>query len=248
MEIPGLAEEPFPVRSREAAGSVNGIPTEVTLLDFADKILLTIAQEGSLSQWVSLIYLPWETLAHDSFAIWCVTSQSLTQRFSHITNVVFLQITPYTPAPDPGEGTHLHWIPISSLVASASTNASLSSKNTAGSRRWTTVTVDVSSRLTPRNSTFLRLVVRMLLGSMQFNAILLESPSSQAASEKSGPDSEKAVERPNEPREVLKLWGLSLGMTLDFIAYMHPPSSPFSVDYPRDEVTGLGTAIAPSMT
>jgi proteasome assembly chaperone 3 len=52
MDIPGLAEEPFPVRSREASGSVKGIPTEVTILDFADKILLTISQEGSLSQWV----------------------------------------------------------------------------------------------------------------------------------------------------------------------------------------------------
>ena len=52
MGIPGLAQEPFPVRSREAAGSVNGIQTEVTVLDFADKILLTISQEGSLSQWV----------------------------------------------------------------------------------------------------------------------------------------------------------------------------------------------------
>lgn len=52
MDIPGLAQEPFPVHSREAAGSVNGIQTEVTVLDFADKILLTISQEGSLSQWV----------------------------------------------------------------------------------------------------------------------------------------------------------------------------------------------------
>ncbi|KAK0383555.1 hypothetical protein NLU13_9466 [Sarocladium strictum] len=52
MEIPGLAEEPFPVRSREASGSVNGVPTEVTILDFSDRILLTISQEGSLSQWI----------------------------------------------------------------------------------------------------------------------------------------------------------------------------------------------------
>ncbi|KAL2207690.1 hypothetical protein CC79DRAFT_1333498 [Sarocladium strictum] len=52
MDIPGLAEEPFPIRNREAAGSVNGTPTEVTILDFSDKILLTISQEGSLSQWI----------------------------------------------------------------------------------------------------------------------------------------------------------------------------------------------------
>ena len=166
---------------------------------------------------------------------------------------MFLQVTPHTPAPDPGPGTHLHWIPLSSLVAGVSTDSSSSPRKMPGARRWTSVTVDVSSRLTPRNSTFLRLAVRLLLGSMKFNAILLESPSLQdtpTKSEKTGPDSEKAISGSggNGRPEVLKLWGLSLGMTLDLIAYMHPPSSPFSADYPRDEVTGLGTAIAPSMT
>ncbi len=68
-------------------------------------------------------------------------------------------------------------------------------------------------------------------------------------------DSEKAVAssgrgwvKTGGEGEKLKLWGLSLGMTLDLIAYMHPPSTPFGMDYPRDEVTGLGTSIAPSMT
>ena len=88
----------------------------------------------------------------------------------------------------------------------------------------------------------------MLLGSMQFNAILLEpdvySQNTDVGSdEKSGFD---ALDRARRS-ETLKLWGLSLGMTLDFIAYMHPSTS-FSDDYPRDEVTGLGTDIAPSMT
>lgn len=77
----------------------------------------------------------------------------------------------------------------------------------------------------------------MLLGSMQFNAILLE-PCSDL--------SEK--EAPNDHQQALKLWGLSLGMTLDFIAYMGSPSSPFVDDLPHDEVTGLGMNIAPSMT
>ena len=103
----------------------------------------------------------------------------------------------------------------------------------------------------------------MLLGSMQFNAIILE-PSSSSSSVSTfpaspGPNSEKALltQSDNEKGrfaadirsdEQLKLWGLSLGMTLDLISYMHPPSTPFSADYPRDEVTGLGTSIAPSMT
>lgn len=214
-------------------------------VDLAEKDFMLIGQlddreiTTSLGKRLLMILSPYGTFHFSSIPCTCL----------QVARIVFLQVTPYTPAPDPGEGTHLHWIPISSLVAGAATDASLPRQKSAGARRWTTVTVDVSSRLTPRNSIFLRLAVRMLLGSMQFNAILLESPSSQgAASEKSGPESEKAVEKHNERGEVLKLWGLSLGMTLDLIAYMHPPSSPFSVDYPRDEVTGLGTTIAPSMT
>ncbi|KAI5124404.1 hypothetical protein M0805_008288 [Coniferiporia weirii] len=157
---------------------------------------------------------------------------------------VFLQVTPNTPPPDPASGTRLHWIPLASLLASTSVGASRSRKNAHGTRRWTTVTVDVSSRLAPKQSTTLRLLVRVLLGSMQFNAILLDPQSPNASSDVA---SEKPVENVGE-KEVLKLWGLSLGMTLDLIAYMHPSSSPFSDDYPRDEVTGLGTNIAPSMT
>ena len=85
---------------------------------------------------------------------------------------------------------------------------------------------------------------------MQFNAILLDpsSPGSEIQtnlSEKMGIDTEKA--NINDRKEILKLWGLSLGMTLDLIAYMHPSSS-YSADYPRDDVTGAGTNIAPSMT
>ena len=164
-------------------------------------------------------------------------------------SVVFLQVTPSTPPPDPTPGTHLHWIPLSSLLASAKTKSLGRTRDATGTRRWTTVTVDVSSRLTPKNSTFLRLFVRTLLGSMQFNAILLE-PDSESQSrhidEKSGFESQEVFDRGRQ-QETLKLWGLSLGMTLDFIAYMHPSTS-FSEDYPRDEVTGLGTSIAPSMT
>lgn len=122
-------------------------------------------------------------------------------------------------------------------------------RDAAGTRRWTTVTVDVSSRLTPKNSTFLRLFVRTLLGSMQFNAILLDPDHSEPRSvhpdEKPPFDSQETFDRGRQ--ETLKLWGLSLGMTLDFIAYMHPSTS-FTEDYPRDDVTGLGTSIAPSMT
>ena len=96
---------------------------------------------------------------------------------------------------------------------------------------------------------------------MQFNAILLDSDSDAVGGV--GPttvneknlDNEKGTNAwvtstTSTPRghQQLRLWGLSLGMTLDLIAYMLPPSTPFSADLPQDEVIGLGTSIAPSMT
>lgn len=44
---------PFPARTKQAAGIVSGVRTEVTSVHFTDKILLTISQEGRLAQWVS---------------------------------------------------------------------------------------------------------------------------------------------------------------------------------------------------
>ncbi|KAL9092765.1 MAG: hypothetical protein Q9159_000663 [Coniocarpon cinnabarinum] len=45
-------ETPFPVRSRNAAAVVDGTRTEISCMMFADKIFLTIAQEGRLAHWV----------------------------------------------------------------------------------------------------------------------------------------------------------------------------------------------------
>ena len=42
----------FPAPTKNAAGSVNGIQTDVSSIYFADKILITISQSGRLSQWV----------------------------------------------------------------------------------------------------------------------------------------------------------------------------------------------------
>lgn len=43
---------PFPVRSKHAANAIEGIQTEATAMYFADKIILTLAQEGRLAHWV----------------------------------------------------------------------------------------------------------------------------------------------------------------------------------------------------
>ncbi|KAJ3542554.1 hypothetical protein NM208_g4039 [Fusarium decemcellulare] len=54
MAAVDVREDPFPSRSREASGLVNGVATEVTSTSFADKILITISQEGRLSQWIQV--------------------------------------------------------------------------------------------------------------------------------------------------------------------------------------------------
>ncbi|KAH6892342.1 hypothetical protein B0T10DRAFT_559931 [Thelonectria olida] len=54
MDITKIREERFPAPTREASGLVNGIATEITSTNFTDKILLTISQEGRLSQWIQV--------------------------------------------------------------------------------------------------------------------------------------------------------------------------------------------------
>lgn len=81
------------------------------------------------------------------------------------------------------------------------------------------------------------------MGSMQFNAIRLDIPPPTTAPAAFGADEKN---RGKGKREELKLWGLTLGMTLDLIAYMTPAT--YNADYPRDELSGLGMSIAPSMT
>jgi proteasome assembly chaperone 3 len=50
----GVESSPFPAATKQAAGVVNGVPTDVSSVYFADKILFTISQGGRLSQWVQI--------------------------------------------------------------------------------------------------------------------------------------------------------------------------------------------------
>lgn len=52
MDPSQLLNEPFPATSKNASGQVDGVSTEATALFFSDKILVTLCQEGRLSQWV----------------------------------------------------------------------------------------------------------------------------------------------------------------------------------------------------
>ncbi|TFK30390.1 hypothetical protein FA15DRAFT_662346 [Coprinopsis marcescibilis] len=127
-----------------------------------------------------------------------------------LSPLVFLQVYPQSPTPDPIPTTQLCWTPLASLVSAHP------------KPKWSTVTVDAASRLTSKHSALLRVVVRLLVGSMEFPAIVL--PPSRDAST----FSEKAKAGTRPPHQ-LKLWGLSLGMTLDLMSYMMlPPPTPGS--------------------
>ncbi|KAI0080050.1 hypothetical protein K474DRAFT_1689478 [Panus rudis PR-1116 ss-1] len=160
---------------------------------------------------------------------------------------VFLQLTPQTTPVEPASGTTLHWVPLTellpeSLYLGVEREATRSSKP-----KWSNVTVDASSRLAPRHSTVLRLLVRLLVGSMKFPAIVIESSyptdtASLSTDEKLIDEKRAHIEKGNQvglqrqgslsklrPRhrrsEQMKLWGLSLGMTLDLLAHMAPPNA-----------------------
>jgi proteasome assembly chaperone 3 len=43
---------PFPAATKQVAGVVNGIKTDVTCIQFSDKILVTVSQNGRLGHWL----------------------------------------------------------------------------------------------------------------------------------------------------------------------------------------------------
>ncbi|KAF9243895.1 hypothetical protein BU15DRAFT_86321 [Melanogaster broomeanus] len=174
---------------------------------------------------------------------------------------VFLQLTPRALPTDPAEGTSIHWTPLETLIAALK-------------GRWSSVTVDAASRLTPRHAAILKILVRVLIGTMQFPAILLDildsdvhpstvgspalpsSASYPALTEdvlEKGIPSDKVTtgqrEKPSKPYQ-LKLWGLSLGMTLDLMANMAAGQPLPSLRLPFHPVGGEGMRIdtvAPSL-
>ncbi|PGH17234.1 hypothetical protein AJ80_04876 [Polytolypa hystricis UAMH7299] len=42
---------PFPASTKQAAGTVGGVPTDVMAVSFSDRILITVSQQGRLAQW-----------------------------------------------------------------------------------------------------------------------------------------------------------------------------------------------------
>jgi proteasome assembly chaperone 3 len=59
---------PFPAATKQAAGLVNGIQTDVMVMNFSDKIMVTISQAGRLAHWVCSKYqVGWNLLTVYSY-------------------------------------------------------------------------------------------------------------------------------------------------------------------------------------
>ncbi|KAM0786375.1 hypothetical protein ACM66B_001843 [Microbotryomycetes sp. NB124-2] len=120
---------------------------------------------------------------------------------------VFLHTSPYTPMPElqESEVSSAHWVSIEKL--------------TPPQAHYGQVSIDISTRLAPRNM-LARYALKMLVGSMNFTCILL--PNEPIAVGNMPPRPPKG-ELPE-----LKLWGLTLGMTLDLLSSMKLPDAPSS--------------------
>ncbi|KAF7792459.1 hypothetical protein EIP86_003497 [Pleurotus ostreatoroseus] len=187
---------------------------------------------------------------------------------------VFLQLTPQTTPVDPAPGTTLHWVPLTELLPDILTAPPASDKKAHRSRarasrrpQWSKVTVDASTRLAPQHSPLIRLAVRMLVGNMTFPAIAIDPRTTvslcalpgdaRAVDEKRArvEDGAQGLRRQGSFKArgracgELKLWGLSLGMTLDLLALMTPPVGHRVLMPPGVEETGVPVPVlAPSLT
>lgn len=178
---------------------------------------------------------------------------------------VFLQLVPQAQPTDPPPETTLHWTPLSTLVTSKPA--------------WSNVTVDISSRLAPKDSV-LRTLVQVLVGTMRFDAIVLNNSetdqtskkdgwafgqdgltkkkikkngsnfvSLEASNEKYDPTTGNGLRRrrrgSHEDDDDLRLWGLTLGMTMDLMNHMKMPFRASGMSSPGGF---LGSEFAPMAT
>ena len=50
-----ILPSPFPARTKEATALVKGIQTVAMVINFSDKIIISVAQDGRLAHWVCLL-------------------------------------------------------------------------------------------------------------------------------------------------------------------------------------------------
>jgi 8-oxo-dGTP pyrophosphatase MutT (NUDIX family) len=170
---------------------------------------------------------------------------------------VFLQLTATETPTEPTPETTLHWVPLNALYPERT------GSNIISQPLWSTVTVDTASRLTPKHSRVLRPLMRLLVGSMQFPALVLANTVQATAESLDNKVLRRSLKaeagafnpalhpasaslyRPvnNAEPQALKLWGLSLGMTLDLLSYMSPtPGMPLT-PWDSDKLMGVEDVI-----
>ena len=54
MDDPTKVTLPYPAQTRQATATINNVPTSITSIAFADKIMITITQNGRLGQWLTV--------------------------------------------------------------------------------------------------------------------------------------------------------------------------------------------------
>lgn len=154
-------------------------------------------------------------------------------------NAVFLQTSPFSPTPElqPSEVSTVHWIPLSSLAPPFEQS------------QWAHIDIDISTRLSPRNQ-LIRWALRGLVGKMQFGCILLpDEPDYVAEGFDMNMDFEQPVDGGSgtwydakSGRRLLRLWGLSLGMTLDLVAHCQQDTILINGNVPRSRSTSTGSS------
>jgi hypothetical protein len=114
---------------------------------------------------------------------------------------VFINTSPHTPALElqHSEIASAHWIPLNLLSAPQA--------------QYGTVGIDISSRLAPRNRVA-QFVLRLLVGSMKFRCILLPNEPESIPVEEETDQLRLSNEEEEVKRVPLRLWGLTLGMTV----------------------------------
>lgn len=56
MDDPAIRiDDPYPAGTKRTTGTVAGVHTDVMVVSFADKIVMTITQGGRLAQWVCFL-------------------------------------------------------------------------------------------------------------------------------------------------------------------------------------------------
>lgn len=195
---------------RKEEGDENGLYTamretwEEIGLDLAEKEFVNVGKlddreiTTSLGKRLLMVLSPYGARAR---ATSCATFLTV------LLQAVFVQTSPFSPIPDlqPSEVASAHWIPLRLLYTPMP--------------KWGATSVDIAQRLAPK-SPAVRWALRILVGKMDFRCILLpnqpvaEADTSEMEDQAGVGEAHFSATQQGDGRPALKLWGLTLGMTL----------------------------------